>query len=102
MNRYDLRHSAATLLAAAGVPLDQIADVLGHESLRMSRQVYVHAQARPIDAAAHAMQATLGNGLAPRSHIGSPIGSPRPTRSQDERPNPQASVVGDEVSEFRR
>ena len=36
---YDLRHSAASLLAADGVPLDQVADLLGHDGLRMARLV---------------------------------------------------------------
>jgi integrase len=57
VTRYDLRHSAATLLAAQGLRIEEIADVLGHETLRMSRAVYVHAQGRPLDAAATAMQA---------------------------------------------
>jgi integrase len=51
VNRYDLRHSAATLLAAMGVRLEDVADVLGHETLRMSRLVYVHAERRPLNAA---------------------------------------------------
>jgi integrase len=56
---YDLRHSAASLLAAAGVPLERVADVLGHDGLRMARLVYVHALSPSIDAAAGPMQALL-------------------------------------------
>jgi integrase len=57
ITRYDLRHSAATLLADMGLRIEEIADILGHETTRMSRAVYVHAQARPLDAAAAAMTA---------------------------------------------
>ena len=38
----ELRHSAASLLSAAGVPLEVIADVLGHASTRMLEQHYRH------------------------------------------------------------
>lgn len=55
VTRYDLRHSAATLMAAAGMRLEDIADTLGHEDLRMARGVYVHATGRTIDAAAKVM-----------------------------------------------
>lgn len=61
---YDLRHSAASLLAAAGVPLERVADVLGHDGLRMARLVYVHALSPSIDAAAGPMQ-DLVAGRAP-------------------------------------
>lgn len=56
---YDLRHSAATLLAASGVPLEHVADVLGHDGLRMARLVYVHAQAPSVDAAVAPMERLL-------------------------------------------
>lgn len=57
---YDLRHSAASLLAASGVPLEHVADVLGHDGLRMARLVYVHAVSPSVDAAAGPMEALLG------------------------------------------
>lgn len=56
---YDLRHSAASLLAAAGVPLEHVADVLGHDGLRMARLVYVHAIAPAVGAAAGPMQSII-------------------------------------------
>lgn len=59
---YDLRHSAASLLAAAGVPLEHVADVLGHDGLRMSRLVYVHALAPSVDAAVAPMERMLAGG----------------------------------------
>ncbi len=56
---YDLRHSAASLLAASGVPLEHVADVLGHDGLRMARLVYVHALQPSVDAARAPMERLL-------------------------------------------
>lgn len=55
---YDLRHTAATLMAEAGTPLELIADVLGHSGIAMARAVYTHATARTITAAADAVART--------------------------------------------
>lgn len=60
VTRYDLRHSAATLMAAAGARIEDIADALGHEDLRMARTVYVHATGRPIATAAEVLGDVLG------------------------------------------
>ena len=49
---HELRHSAASILSAAGVPLERIADVLGHDGTRMTAQIYRHAVAPTIDDAA--------------------------------------------------
>lgn len=62
LTRYDLRHSAATLMAEGGMRLEDIADQLGHEDLRMARTVYVHATGRTLDAGAEVM----GDVLSPR------------------------------------
>lgn len=56
---YDLRHSCASLMAAAGVPLEHVADVLGHDGLRMARLVYTHALSPTIGAAAAPMGTAL-------------------------------------------
>ena len=40
---HELRHSAASIMSAAGVPLEQIADTLGHDGTRMTALVYRHA-----------------------------------------------------------
>ena len=40
---HELRHSAASILSAAGVPLEEVADVLGHDGTRMTALVYRHA-----------------------------------------------------------
>src|SRR3954447_11352883 len=39
---HELRHSAASLLSAAGVPIEQISDVLGHDGPRTTAAVYRH------------------------------------------------------------
>lgn len=52
----ELRHSAASLLSAAGVPLELIADVLGHDGTRMTATVYRHAVRPTVSAGAEAMQ----------------------------------------------
>ena len=38
----ELRHSAATLLTEAGVPMQDVADMLGHRDTRMVAAVYRH------------------------------------------------------------
>ena len=37
-----LRHSAASLMADAGMPIEQVADQLGHRDLRMLQKHYRH------------------------------------------------------------
>ena len=55
---HELRHSAASLLSASGVPLEQIADLLGHDGTRMTALVYRHAVAP-----------TVGAGVAPMTEM---------------------------------
>ncbi len=73
---YDLRHSAASLLAADGVPLEHIADFLGHDGLRMARLVYVHASGPSVDVAAAPMERLLTTRGSQLTGLGSPLGSP--------------------------
>ena len=47
----ELRHSTVSLLSAPGVPLEQVADVTGHATTRMTGDVYRHS-VRPAVAAA--------------------------------------------------
>jgi hypothetical protein len=47
------------LPAPTGVPLEHVADVLGHESTRMASQVYRHAIAPSVTAAAEPMERAL-------------------------------------------
>lgn len=56
----ELRHSACSLLSAAGVPLEHVADVLGHDGTRMAAQFYRHAVAPAVGAAVAPMEAMFG------------------------------------------
>ncbi len=47
----ELRHSAASILSDAGVPLEVIADVLGHTNTRMLELTYRHSVRPSIDGA---------------------------------------------------
>jgi integrase len=49
---YDLRHTATTLMAEAGVPADRLADQLGHKDTRMVFHHYRHRASLTVDAAA--------------------------------------------------
>ena len=51
----ELRHSAGSLLSATGVPLERIADLLGHVDTRMLERVYRHPVTKTVDAAAAPM-----------------------------------------------
>lgn len=39
---HTLRHAAASLLSAAGVPIEDIADTLGHRSTTVTAEIYRH------------------------------------------------------------
>ncbi|HAY69648.1 MAG TPA: hypothetical protein DCY82_15430 [Acidimicrobiaceae bacterium] len=56
-----MRHSAASLLSAAGVPLEQIADVLGHSGTRMVQTVYRQPVTSTVSAAAAPMGEMFGS-----------------------------------------
>lgn len=56
----ELRHSAASILSHDGVPLEVIADLLGHTNTRMLEQTYRHALQPSIDAAVAPMDRALG------------------------------------------
>jgi integrase len=57
---HELRHSAASLLSAAGVPLEEVADVLGHVSTRVTSSTYRHRTTSTVDAAAAPMDRLFG------------------------------------------
>jgi integrase len=57
---HELRHSTASLLSAAGVPLEQIADMLGHDGTRMTAQVYRHAVSPSVNAGVAPMESIFG------------------------------------------
>lgn len=39
---HDLRHSCATVMLSAGIPLPVIAEMLGHSSIRVTADLYAH------------------------------------------------------------
>jgi integrase len=57
---HELRHSAATLLLAQGVPLKLISETLGHSSIVVTADVYGHLLDDARAAAAAAMDRALG------------------------------------------
>ena len=59
MRFHDLRHSAASLLIAAGVELVEVSLLLGHSELRVTADLYAHLQAQTAAKAARQMDAVL-------------------------------------------
>jgi integrase len=57
---YELRHLAVSLLSAAGVALEHIADVTGHDSTRMTGQVYRHLITPAVSAGVEPMERLFG------------------------------------------
>ena len=57
---HDLRHSAASLLIAAGVQLAEVSMLLGHSELRVTSDLYSHLQRQTAATAARHMDAVLG------------------------------------------
>ena len=56
----ELRHSASSIMSDAGIPLEQIADALGHTSTRMLEATYRHRVRPSITAPMAVMEAVLG------------------------------------------
>ena len=79
---HELRHSAASLLSAAGVPLEEVADVLGHASTRVTSATYRHRTTPTIAAAARPMQTLFGTeveaGLVRTSAVQDAAATPLP------------------------
>lgn len=61
-NPHALRHSAATILLAEGVPIEVVSDILGHSSIRVTKDVYGHLVVRQQVDAAKAMNRALSPG----------------------------------------
>jgi integrase len=59
---HDLRHSAATTLLAAGVPLAVISEWLGHSGISITATAYAAVVPELLTDAADAMDRALGNG----------------------------------------
>lgn len=58
---HELRHSAATILIAAGVPLSVVSRLLGHSSVRITDSVYGHIAVEDQAPATAAMGRLLGD-----------------------------------------
>lgn len=57
---HDLRHSAASMMLTAGVPLPVISDVLGHSTIRITADLYAHVGVELKRDAADALAKALG------------------------------------------
>ncbi len=57
---HDVRHSAASLLIAAGVELVEVSLLLGHSELRVAADLYSHLQNQTAAKAARHMDAAFG------------------------------------------
>ena len=57
---HDLRHTAATLMLGAGVPLKVVSETLGHSSIAVTADVYAHVTPQLRREAADAMDRALG------------------------------------------
>ena len=56
---HELRHSCASLLIAMEVPIEVVAEQLGHASIRVTKDVYGHLMPRSRAKAAEAMRTIL-------------------------------------------
>ena len=56
---HDLRHSAASLLIAAGVELVEVSQLLGHSEIRVTSDLYAHLMRPTAAKAARMMDAIL-------------------------------------------
>jgi integrase len=63
---HDLRHTAATLMRARGVPLDVVSRVLGHARIGITGDVYGHMLPEMRAQAARAMDGLFGGRAAER------------------------------------
>jgi len=60
MKFHELRHSAASLLTAQGVPLRTVMDVLGHSTVTLTANTHGHLYDEAPQEAAQAMDRALG------------------------------------------
>jgi integrase len=56
-----LRHSCVSLLSALGAPLEEIADLAGHDGTRMTSGVYRHGVTPSVDVAVDRMEQLFGD-----------------------------------------
>lgn len=59
---HELRHSAASLLLAQGLPLKVVSETLGHSTITITADIYAHLLDESRTAVADAMQSMIGGG----------------------------------------
>jgi len=57
---HEMRHSAASLLSHSGVPIEGVADVLGHANIRTTSAIYRHQVTNSVDSAAAPLDRLFG------------------------------------------
>lgn len=60
MRFHDLRHSAASLLLAQGVPARVVMETLGHSTIATTMDIYSHVMPSLLQESADAMDRALG------------------------------------------
>jgi Phage integrase family len=66
---HDTRHGAASMMIAAGVPIETVSLILGHSTSSTTRQIYTHTLRGPAAAALEAAAALVrGDGGAQSVH----------------------------------
>jgi len=63
---YEMRHSAASLLVATGVPIEEVADLFGHKDATTLMSVHRHDIAAAVDAGS--TKSHLPYSTRPRNH----------------------------------
>lgn len=66
---HDLRHSTASILLGAGVPLPVISRMLGHSTIRVTADLYAHVEPRLERDAADRLQGALTKASGVRSGV---------------------------------
>ena len=84
-----LRHAAASLLSAAGVPIEDISDTLGHRSVAVTAEIYRHPIAPVRSGHMIAMNQLFDTPPSPR---------PRPKKAKP-RPKTKRTMANDGASE---
>lgn len=72
---HDLRHTCVSLLAAQGIALKTISEIVGHSDIRLTQNVYQHVFAEAKQGAANAMERALN-----------PVATKVATKSESEHP----------------
>jgi integrase len=91
---HHLRHTAVSLMRAAGIPTHVVMEVVGHSTVAMSGQ-YTHATKEDLDAAAKVMQRRYGGKKAsPVSSAALPLEAGRVKRTRRPRTGRPSSPAG--------